>query len=67
MFCSGGFHGTNLGTLSVMGERRMRAPFEPLLEGCVQVPFADLGALAKALKAKPAAFVLEPIQGEGAW
>ena len=62
--CAGGFHGTNLGTLSVMGARRMRAPFEPLLAACAQVPFGDLDALAAALRRKPAAFLLEPIQGE---
>ena len=63
--CEGGFHGTNLGTLSIMGEKRFRKPFEPLLEGCTRVPFGDLDALSAALKAKPAAFVVEPILGEG--
>src|SRR6185503_1771340 len=53
-------------TVSVMGEARMRAPFEPLLEGCVAVPFGDGEALEKALKTrKIAAFLVEPIQGEG--
>jgi len=65
VFCDGGFHGTSLGTLSIMGEERMRAPFEPLLAGCARVPFGDLGALERALKPRAAAaFVVEPIQGE---
>ncbi|MES2017980.1 MAG: aspartate aminotransferase family protein [Pseudomonadota bacterium] len=64
--CDGGFHGTTLGTLSVMGTARMRTPFEPLLADCHRVPFGDLDALEQALKAhKPAAFLLEPLQAEG--
>jgi putrescine aminotransferase len=64
--CQGGYHGTSFGALSVMGHSRMRAPFEPLLEGCKLVPFGDLGKLKAALSArKIAAFVVEPIQGEG--
>jgi putrescine aminotransferase len=62
--CDGGFHGTNLGVLSIMGDERMRRPFEPLLADCHRVPFGDLAALKKALARKPAAFVVEPIQGE---
>jgi len=64
--CAGGFHGTTLGTLSVMGAQRMRRPFEPLLAGCHQVPFGDLDALEERLKRhRPAAFLVEPLQGEG--
>jgi putrescine aminotransferase len=64
--CSGGFHGTSLGTLSLMGEARMRRPFEPLLAGSVSVPFGELGPLRDALATRrAAAFVVEPIQAEG--
>jgi len=64
--CAGGFHGTTFGTLSVMGAQRLRAPFEPLLADCYQVPFGDLAALERALDAhRCAAFVVEPIQAEG--
>lgn len=62
--CRGGFHGTNLGALSVMGEPRLRRPFEPLLPDCEAVAFGDLAALERALARKPAAFVVEPIQAE---
>jgi len=64
--CEGGFHGTNPGALSLMGADRLRKPFEPLLAGCVRVPFGDLTRLADALAREDvAAFVVEPIQGEG--
>jgi putrescine aminotransferase len=65
VYCDAGFHGTNLGTLSVMGEARMRKPFESMLASTTAVPFGDLAALEQALKAKPAAFLVEPILGEG--
>ena len=66
LYCEGGFHGTSLGTLSIMGHERMRAPLEPLLADCAALPFGDLGALESALRPKrTAAFVVEPILGEG--
>jgi putrescine aminotransferase len=65
IYAEGGFHGTGLGSLSVMGHSRLRAPFEPLLPNCDAVPFGDLGALEQALhKRRAAAFVVEPIQAE---
>lgn len=65
VYCEGGFHGTNLGTLAVMGEERMRRPFEPLLAHTQAVPFGDLPALERALAQRPAAFVSEPLLAEG--
>ncbi|WP_428268323.1 aspartate aminotransferase family protein [Haliangium sp.] len=66
LYCTGGFHGTSLGTLSIMGAARLRRPFEPLLGDCRALPFGDLGALERALRAGDvAAFVVEPIQAEG--
>jgi putrescine aminotransferase len=65
LFCDGGFHGTNLGTLSVMGSTRLRQPFEPLLKECEKVPFNDLAALQTALATRRfAAFLVEPLQAE---
>jgi putrescine aminotransferase len=63
--CRGAFHGLGLGTLSVMEPGRFREPFEPLLPDCEQVPFGDVGALARALATRRhAAFIVEPIQAE---
>lgn len=66
LYCTGGFHGTNFGSLSIMGSPRLRQPFEPLLANCTAIPFGDAKALHRALATrKYAAFVVEPIQGEG--
>lgn len=63
--CEGGFHGSGLGDLSVMGFRRWRKPFEPLLPECRRVPFGDLDALEAALRRhRVAAFLIEPVQAE---
>src|SRR5215813_4977946 len=66
VFCTGGYHGTNFAALSLASEPHRRKPFEPLLPDCVGVPFGDLGALEQSLAdKKAAAFIVEPIQGEG--
>lgn len=58
-----GYHGRTLGALSVTGEPKHRAPFEPLLAGCEQVPYGDLDAVEGCLDGA-AAIILEPVQGE---
>jgi putrescine aminotransferase len=61
---SGAFHGKTMGALSVSGRETFQAPFRPLLDGFAQVPYGDAAALDAAL-ADAAAFVVEPVQGEG--
>jgi putrescine aminotransferase len=64
--CDGAYHGMNLGSLSVMGSRRARRAFEPLLPGCVRIPYGDLDALSRALRPRrAAAFLVEPLQAAG--
>jgi ornithine--oxo-acid transaminase len=64
--CHHAFHGLTLGALSVNGNREFREFNEPLLPGCIQVPFNDLDALERALSSGDvAAFIVEPIQGKG--
>ncbi|MCU0669648.1 MAG: aspartate aminotransferase family protein [Myxococcota bacterium] len=59
------FHGRTLGALSIIGQDKHRAPYQRILnEGCF-VPFGDLDAAARAIDANTAAFVVEPVQGEG--
>ena len=60
-----GFHGRTMGALSLTHNAKYRAPFQPL-QHVTWVPPEDTAALAKALhEQRPAALVIEPIQGEG--
>jgi len=59
------FHGRSLGALRLIGQRKHREPYAALLpEPCV-VPYDDLEAARAAVDEQTAAFVVEPIQGEG--
>lgn len=61
------FHGRTLATLSATGNRKVQAGFEPLVQGFVRVPYADLEAVRHVAQHNPhiAAILVEPIQGEG--
>ena len=59
------FHGRTMGTLSATGQGKIRAGYEPMLDGFDFVPFNDIEALKKAITSKTCAVMLEPIQGEG--
>ena len=66
IYCEHAFHGLSYGALSLNGDDIFRNGFEPLLPGCVRIPFNDLVALDKALNSCTiAAFIVEPIQGKG--
>jgi putrescine aminotransferase len=66
VYCEGSFHGKSLGALSVTGREKYQKTFQPLVPDCYSVPFGDLDALEKQLREKScAAFIVEPIQGEG--
>ena len=66
VYCDHAFHGLSYGALSITGDDVFRKGFEPLLPGCVSVPFNDLSALEEALRSHDiAAFIVEPIQGKG--
>ncbi len=66
VFCENSFHGKTLGALSVTGKEKYRTPFTPLVPDCHAVPFGNADQLEIAVKRhKPAAFIVEPIQGEG--
>jgi acetylornithine/N-succinyldiaminopimelate aminotransferase len=61
----GCFHGRSLGALRLIGNLKHREPYTALLpEPCV-VPYDDLEAARAAVDADTAAFVVEPVQGEG--
>ena len=62
------FHGKTLGALSATGKDTYQAGFGAPAPGFERVPYGDLDLLEKTLKAKPgnyAAFIVEPVQGEG--
>jgi putrescine aminotransferase len=58
------YHGKTLGALSVSGRETFQTPFRPLLADSLCVPYGDIAALKAALH-EAAAFVVEPVQGEG--
>lgn len=66
----GAFHGKSLGSLGGTSKAIFREPFLPLLNWS-HVPFGDLEALESVFKCcdfsgdRIAAFVVEPLQGEG--
>ena len=66
IYCQNSFHGKSLGSLSVTGRNKYQEPFRPLLPNCEMVSFGDIIALEAVLENKDvAAFIVEPIQGEG--
>lgn len=68
IFCRNNFHGRTLGVLSGSTNEKYRYGFGPFLPGIRYIDFGNIQDLQKALHGineKAAAFVLEPIQGEG--
>ena len=63
--CDHGYHGKTLGALSVTYGEKYRKPFLPLLWHVEFIPHDDLEALKKTIDKDTAAFIVEPIQGEG--
>lgn len=59
------FHGRTMATVSATGQEKIRAGFEPLLEGFIHFSFNDFNALGMIKDAGPAAVMLELVQGEG--
>jgi putrescine aminotransferase len=58
------YHGKTLGALSVSGRESFQSPFRPLLPDSVVIPYGQTDLLEGALR-DAAAFVVEPVQGEG--
>jgi predicted acetylornithine/succinylornithine family transaminase len=59
------FHGRTLGALSVTGQAKYRADFEPLIPGVKFIDANDIQALEGAFSERTAGIILELIQGEG--
>jgi acetylornithine/N-succinyldiaminopimelate aminotransferase len=54
-----------MGAISATNQPKMRDGFEPLLPGFTVVAFNDLAAAKAAIGPDAAAFMVEPVQGEG--
>lgn len=59
------FHGRTIGSLSLTGQEKYRAPFEPLMPGVKFIHANNMEELEGAFSARTAGIVLEWIQGEG--
>ena len=58
------YHGKTIGALSASGREAFQTPFRPLLADVAHIPFGATDAL-DAVLADAAAFIVEPVQGEG--
>ncbi len=59
------FHGRTMATISASSQEKMHQGFYPMLPGFRYVEFNDLEAAEAAIGTHTAAFLVEPIQGEG--
>lgn len=59
------FHGRTLATLTATGQEKIQHGFSPLMPGFSYLPFNDHDALEMLQTIKPAAVLLELVQGEG--
>jgi ornithine--oxo-acid transaminase len=63
--CSGNFHGRTITICGLSTEHQYREGFGPFPPGLKTVPYGDAAALEAAITPHTAAFLVEPIQGEG--
>lgn len=63
--CNGNFHGRTIAIVGMSTEPQYRDGFGPFTPGFRHVPYGDVAALRAAITPNTAAFMVEPIQGEG--
>jgi len=63
--CTGNFHGRTTTIISFSAEKSYQKNFGPLTPGFKVVEYGDVDALEAAITPNTAAFLVEPIQGEG--
>ncbi|MDZ4692864.1 MAG: aspartate aminotransferase family protein [Terricaulis sp.] len=61
----GSFHGRSYAAVNASGNASYIDGFGPRLPGYIQAPYGDLEALKKLVGPTTAAFIIEPVQGEG--
>ena len=63
--CRGNFHGRTTAVVAMSDEPQYKEGFGPFPPGFLLVDYGDIDALAAAITDNTAAFLVEPIQGEG--
>ena len=63
--CEGNFHGRTISIVGFSSEEQYKEGFGPFPSGFKQIPYGDVDALEAAITPNTAAFLVEPIQGEG--
>lgn len=63
--CMRGFHGKTMGALATTWGAEYQKPFAPMLSGFRHVPYNKFDQFAATVNQQTAAFLLEPVQGEG--
>lgn len=63
--CEGNFHGRTITIVGLSTIPQYRAGFGPFPDGLKVIPYGDAEALEKAITPNTAAFLVEPIKGEG--
>lgn len=63
--CEGNFHGRSITIVGMSSKEQYREGFGPFPPGLRRIPFGDPTALEAAITPDTAAFLVEPIQGEG--
>ena len=63
--CDGNFHGRTIAIVGFSSEDQYREGFGPFPGGFKTIPYGDSEALEAAITPNTAAFLVEPIQGEG--
>ena len=63
--CEGNFHGRSTTIVAMSSEPQYKDGFGPFPPGFKRIPYGDSEALARAITPNTAAFLVEPVQGEG--
>jgi ornithine--oxo-acid transaminase len=63
--CTGNFHGRTTTIVAMSGEPQYKEGFGPFPAGFLLVEYGNIEALEAAINKNTAAFLVEPIQGEG--
>ena len=63
--CTGNFHGRTIAIVAMSDEPQYQAGFGPFPPGFRLVDYGDIASLEAAITPNTAAFIVEPIQGEG--